>query len=191
MEVGGSLTLVVSTCASFPPGLTDITWMITPADPNIFCCSDIGASPFWKGVLWASKAAKLGVTWKVGDGKSIRFWEDQWFGNCSLAIQFWELYVLAEQTNKSIADLWDGENLRISFRRRVPPRLMNMWLDLVSIAESVSYSDDCDAIIWAFDGSSKFSVQAIYKTISFRWVQPIFIPSIWNIVVPPRIHIFL
>jgi len=88
------------------------------------------------------------VSWKVGDGKSIRFWEDQWFGNCSLAIQFWDLYVLAEHTNKCIADLWDGENLRISFRRRVPPRLMNMWLDLISIAESISYSDDYDAIIW-------------------------------------------
>jgi len=44
--------------------------------PNIFCCPDIGASPFWKGVLWASKAAQLGAKWKVGDGKSIRFWED-------------------------------------------------------------------------------------------------------------------
>jgi len=159
-------------------------------DPNIFCCLEIGASSFWKGVLWAGKAAKLGVSWKVGDGKSIRFWEDQWFGNCSLAIQFWDLYVLAEHTNKCIADLWDGENLRISFRRRVPPRLMNMWLDLVSIAESISYSDDYDAIIWAFDGSSKFSVQAVYKTISFRGVQPTFIPSVWNIIVPPRIHIF-
>ena len=58
------------------------------SDPNIFCCSEIGSSPFWKGVLWASKAAKLGVTWKIGNGNSVRFWEGHWFGNCSLAIQF-------------------------------------------------------------------------------------------------------
>jgi len=58
------------------------------SDPNIFCCSEIGFSPFWKGVLWASKAAKLGVTWKIGNDNSVRFWEDHWFGNCSLAIQF-------------------------------------------------------------------------------------------------------
>jgi len=103
-------------------------------EPNVFCCPEKGASPFWKGVLWASKAAKLGVSWKVGNGKTIRFWEDHWFGNCSLAIQFWDLYVLAEQTNKCIADLWDGRQLLISFRRR----LMRMWLDLVAIAESIS-----------------------------------------------------
>jgi len=65
--------------------------------PNIFCCPDIGASLFWKGVLWASKAVQLGAKWKFGDGKSIRFWEDHWFGTCNLTIQFWDLYVLADQ----------------------------------------------------------------------------------------------
>ena len=79
----------------------------------------IGASPFWKGVLWASKAAQLGVRWKIGNGNSVRFWEDQWFGNSSLSVQFWELYVLAEQKNMTIAELWDGETLKISFRRAV------------------------------------------------------------------------
>ena len=122
---------------------------------------------FWKGVLWASKAAQLGAKWKVGDGKSIRFWEDHWFGTCSLTIQFWDLYVLADQKNKTIAELWDGETLKISFKRKFSPRLMQLWMELLSIAESISFTDDCDTIIWAFDGSSSFSVQAIYKTISF------------------------
>ena len=66
-------------------------------NPNIFCCPVIGASPFWKGVLWTCKAAQLGVRWNIGDGKSIRFWEDCWFGNCSLASQFWNLYIIADQ----------------------------------------------------------------------------------------------
>jgi len=67
------------------------------SDPNVFCCSEVGVSPFWKGVLWASKAAKLGVSWKIGNGHSVRFWEDHWFGNCSLAIQYWDLYMIANQ----------------------------------------------------------------------------------------------
>jgi hypothetical protein len=29
-------------------------------EPNIFCCVDRNASPFWKGVLWAARAAKMG-----------------------------------------------------------------------------------------------------------------------------------
>ena len=30
-------------------------------NPNIFCCPELNASPFWKGVLWACKAAHMGV----------------------------------------------------------------------------------------------------------------------------------
>jgi hypothetical protein len=55
-------------------------------DPNIFSCSSVGVSPFWKGVLWAANAAKIGYQWKVGDGKSVKYWEDQWFETSSLAI---------------------------------------------------------------------------------------------------------
>jgi hypothetical protein len=43
-------------------------------------------------VLWATKAAKMGYQWKVGDGKKIKFRKDHWFGTYSLAIQYWEVY---------------------------------------------------------------------------------------------------
>jgi len=32
--------------------------------PNVMCCSSVGISPFWKGVVWAMQAAKIGI---VGD----------------------------------------------------------------------------------------------------------------------------
>jgi hypothetical protein len=54
--------------------------------PNIFSCPEQGLSPFWKGVMWAARAAKMGYQWKVGNGRKIKFWEDHWFGHCSLAI---------------------------------------------------------------------------------------------------------
>ena len=79
----------------------------------------------------------------------------------------------------------------ITFRRRVSNRLMLSWLDLVSIAESISFSEDCDSICWAFDGSSKFSVQSMYKTITFRGILLVHTPAVWQLSVPPRIHIFL
>lgn len=60
--------------------------------PNIFSCSDNGVSPFWKGILWAAKAAKVGYSWKIGNGRSTRFWEDQWTGSTTLATKFWDLY---------------------------------------------------------------------------------------------------
>jgi hypothetical protein len=43
-------------------------------------------SPFLKGVLWAAQATQMGYKWKSENGRRFRFWKDQWFGTCSLAI---------------------------------------------------------------------------------------------------------
>jgi hypothetical protein len=36
----------------------------------------------------SAQAAKMGYRWKIGNGENVRFWENQWFGSYSLAIQF-------------------------------------------------------------------------------------------------------
>jgi hypothetical protein len=47
--------------------------------------------------MWATKAAKMGFKWCVGNGRNIKFWEDNWLRTSSLAIQFWELYVIVNE----------------------------------------------------------------------------------------------
>lgn len=37
-------------------------------NPNICCPLGNQLSPFWKGVTWSLKAAKMGIMWMVGDG---------------------------------------------------------------------------------------------------------------------------
>jgi len=133
----------------------------------------------------------MGVRWKVGDGRTIRFWEDTWVGTCCLATQFWDLYILAEQKNVSLASVWDGRTLKISFRRRVEPRLIRLWEELVSLVELVNFETDCDSIIWTFQGNGQFAVHPMYKAVSFRGIQPVHTPVVWQLNVPPRIHIFL
>jgi hypothetical protein len=54
--------------------------------PNILQCNDLGASNFWKGVIWVARVARMGYRWKVGDGSKVRFWDDMWIGSTSLAI---------------------------------------------------------------------------------------------------------
>jgi hypothetical protein len=46
------------------------------AQHNILYSSTTNSSSFFKGVMWAAKAAKLGFNWRIGDGRKIRFWED-------------------------------------------------------------------------------------------------------------------
>jgi hypothetical protein len=68
-------------------------------------CAD-GASSFWQGVMWATKAVRLGYRWKMGNGKRIRFWEDLWLGS----IQFWELYCIVNKKCMIIVELWDEQS---------------------------------------------------------------------------------
>ena len=51
--------------------------------------------------------------------KKVRFWEDKWLGSSSLAIQFWNLYMIVNEKNCTVAELWYWENLKCSFRRSV------------------------------------------------------------------------
>jgi hypothetical protein len=95
-------------------------------NPNVLCCPKLGTSPFWKGVIWAMQAAKVGIRWKIGNGEKIRFWEDQWIGNSSLAIMYWPLYFINEQQGSIVKDVWDGVNLKLTFRRTVSEQIMNL-----------------------------------------------------------------
>jgi hypothetical protein len=127
----------------------------------------------------------------VGDGRKIRFWGDQWFSSCSLAIQYWEIYSLVHEQGKTIREAWDGQDLRFSFRRTVDNRLMSQWLEVVQIASSLQYSEEEDTMIWKFNSSGKFSVQSLYTVINDKGVRQIFTPVVWKLKVPPKLHIFL
>jgi hypothetical protein len=140
--------------------------------------------------MWAARVAKMGYRWRVVNGKKIKFWEDVRIGSSSLVIQYWELYCIVYEQNHTIVDIWDGTQLKCSFRRCVDRRFYQMWEELVSIAESLVLTDEEDDYVWQFNSSRIYSSQSLYNVISLRGVTPVFIPAVWKIVVSPRIHFF-
>jgi hypothetical protein len=80
----------------------------------------------------------------VERGNRVRFWEDVWLSSSSLVIQYWELYCIVNEQNSTIADLWDGCNLKCTFRRTVDIRLFNLWEEVLNIASSLSLSNEDD-----------------------------------------------
>jgi hypothetical protein len=85
---------------------------------------------------------------------------------------------LINEQNKSIAELWDGNNLRCTFRRCVDIRLFQLWEEVVSIAESISLTMDEDEMVWQFQSSGSYSTQSLYRVINFRRVMPVFLPAV-------------
>lgn len=123
--------------------------------------------------------------------KKVKFWEDNWLGNSSLAIQYWEIYILVNEKASSVADIWDGLELKCSFRRTVDQRLMNLWLEVVQLASTITFTEEEDSLIWQCGNNGTYSSQALYKVINFRGICPEYVPAVWRVRVPPRVQFFL
>jgi hypothetical protein len=168
-----------------------IDYKYPTSQPNILCTRETNSSQFFKGFMWAARAASVGYRWKIGNGKRVRFWEDNWLGHSSLAVQFWDLYIVVNGKTGNVADLWDGHNLKCTFRRTVDSRLGRVWLEIVQIASTFVFSEEEDALIWKFNSNEIYSSQSLYRIINFRGVTPVHSPSIWTLRIPPRVQFFL
>jgi hypothetical protein len=118
--------------------------------------------------MWVVHAAKMGHRWCVGDGRRMRFWEDHWFGSCSLAIQYWDIYTIVNKQGCTLADAWDGTSLKFTFRRTVGRRVMDQWLELLQVVSSVRFNDETDTLIWKYNSTGRYSVQSLYGVITDR-----------------------
>ena len=57
--------------------------------------------------------------------------------------------------------------------------------------KNITFTAEPDALIWQLDNKGKYSSSPLYHIINFRGVQPVFIPAVWKLRVPPKIHVFL
>lgn len=53
----------------------------------------------------------------------------------------------------SIADVWDGRELQLSFRRGFDENMMQRWYELVAIVEGTVLFEDPDHIVWRLHSS--------------------------------------
>jgi hypothetical protein len=37
-------------------------------------------SRFFNGFVWVAHTANMGFRWKIGNGRKVKFWEDNWLG---------------------------------------------------------------------------------------------------------------
>jgi hypothetical protein len=68
---------------------------------------------------------------------------------------------------------------------------MLLWEKLMQVASSIKFSDNYDDIIWQYESKGKYLVQSLYSIMSFRGVTPVYVPTVWKLNIPLRVHIFL
>jgi hypothetical protein len=98
---------------------------------------------------------------------------------------------LINKQNIIVAELWDGEQLKCTFRRCVDDKLFRMWDEVVNVASTLVLSDEDDELIWQHTSSGLYSSQSMYSIINFRGITLVYLPAVWNLVIPPRVQLLL
>ena len=55
---------------------------------------------------------------------------------------------IVNEKGKTIADLWDGEFLKCTFRRNMSEDLYQSWLEIVELVDTIHLLDEEDEMIW-------------------------------------------
>ncbi|XP_052118703.1 uncharacterized protein LOC127748372 [Arachis duranensis] len=135
----------------------------------------------------------------LGNGRTIRFWEDSWLPNGVLKDLFPRLYSVSTLTGSVVGEcgFWDGFEWIWSFQWR---RALFQWeLDLVNqLHETLRTMKPIDAredsVVWKFDRTCVFSTksctQALHAEVLPEEITSYsFTSAVWKDFVPPRIEL--
>ena len=126
----------------------------------------------------------------LGNGQRVRFWEDTWLGDMSLADRYPSLFNIARRRNVIVADVLANVPLNIEFRRTLNGSKWSDWLHLVEELMGVTLSNEPDQFRWRLTPSGMFSVKSMYADLMNGQV-PFRHKYIWKLKVPLKIRIFM
>ena len=73
-------------------------------------------SPFWKGIMGVKHEFFKHISFTLGNGEGIRFWEANLLGDSPLAIQYPSLYNIVRYKNVLVAHVLSQAQPNIQFR---------------------------------------------------------------------------
>lgn len=62
-----------------------------------------------------------------------------------------------------VADVWDGQDIKLSFRRIFDPAMMEAWYCMEQIILGTKLSEDEDALIWQYEAKGEYTTGSIRK----------------------------
>uniref|UniRef100_A0A2N9I916 Reverse transcriptase domain-containing protein n=1 Tax=Fagus sylvatica TaxID=28930 RepID=A0A2N9I916_FAGSY len=135
------------------------------------------------------------LTFEVGDGTRIRFWDDVWCNGEPLKVVFPELYRIARVKDAVVADHMQFRGVSVHWEVNFTRLIQDWELESVSAFLEVLYSvtihrNEEDKLIWKPSPEKGFQVKFFYKEIFSPGVGVFPWKSIWKTKAPPRIAFF-
>nr|GEW52127.1 RNA-directed DNA polymerase, eukaryota, reverse transcriptase zinc-binding domain protein [Tanacetum cinerariifolium] len=128
----------------------------------------------------------------VGNGHSINFWQDKWYGEVPFKDKFKRCFNLELQKDISFALKMQSNDIAISFRRRPRSGIEeSQFCDLNSLLASIVLSDAADRWSWTLCGHGEFFVKSVREVIDQQVLITSSTPSRWSKVIPIKLNIFM
>lgn len=91
------------------------------------------------------------ISFKVNNGRKIKFREDRWLGECPLATQFPDLFRMSDKKDKTVAECWSEEHAdwNLGLRRGLRDHEMPSWIQLAEMLASFRFGNGEDKNEWA------------------------------------------
>jgi ribonuclease HI len=165
-----------------------------------FLDSTLGKKPSyaWKSIWQAKDFLENGLVWRVGDGSSIRIWEDKWLPHpvphaASSPNQDWNRNARVQALIDDNVGWWDVRLIRELFTSAVAEEICSLPICPTRLP---------DKLIWCGTSNGSFSVKSAYhmgKQLSIQAVGECsraseinkFWTSLWALNVPGVVKVFL
>lgn len=151
--------------------------------------SKINDFPIWSNLLKVRHYYLQGRKCKLGDGKSIRFWQDSWLSDTPLCISFHELFELCKDPDITVAECANNGWV-VEFKRHLSNYLHNQWYMLADQLNQQAVSQAPDTVSWKCGKSGKYTTKSLYNHMtkdesgeSHR--------KIWKAKIPEKIKNFM
>jgi len=145
----------------------------------------------WVSKGWGS-SFEDGISWKVGDGKDVLFWEDCWLGQDALKRVFPRLFSMCPIKDAKVAEIgswsdgvwvWHLAWCRSLFEWE-KPLVDQLYQALLEVSLVLG---EADKWVWKAGGLQTFSVSSAYSLLR-RDCEVVFSPTyckLWNCKVVP------
>ncbi|GJR38484.1 RNA-directed DNA polymerase, eukaryota, reverse transcriptase zinc-binding domain protein [Tanacetum coccineum] len=202
LSVGGRLSLIKAVLGNLPTYFMSIYLIIYGQSGGVFNVTNRRPKQSTWGTILSTvhRLKDKGIdllsfcSKKLSNGESTRFWEDIWFGNTPLRLQFPRIYNLDNERNCLIANRIPLLLSDWSMALRRFPRggaKMTQFDDLKAVIGSVSLTDQIDTWQWSLDVAGGFSVASARVFVDDTTLEADSMATRWNCIIPIKVNVFL
>ncbi|KAL6218309.1 hypothetical protein ACLB2K_011523 [Fragaria x ananassa] len=153
-------------------------------DQNYIAPADCSST--WRSMAYGTKLMRSNLSWRIGDGKMVKFWSDTWVLSVPL-LQF-ALPHAVINLSSTVCDFWCDTGWNIEMLSDVvPPEVVNQ---IISFPTGFEDSGN-DQLIWKATSNGVFSENSAYISL-FDMAEPQhhYWKVVWKLNCPPKLKTF-